>query len=121
MLWENYGDASPLEHGGIWVNVIRSGENTELRIVKNVNLEDGKIAVYDLIVDLSDSWLELDEVMDYIGMDEDNYDMIDLSIGCTDYYNPENFGDSGTIFDNENIEDNYAELQEYLEERGIEV
>lgn len=46
----------------------------------------------DLYVDVSDSWIDREAVMDYIGMTEESFDPVEFAIGCTDYYAWENFG-----------------------------
>lgn len=88
MSYENYGDVNPLEHGGIWVK--RESKN-EYEILKN-NPETNTL--YDLLVDITDSWIEKDSVMSFIGMTEENFNPLQFAIGCTDYYSPENFGNT---------------------------
>lgn len=91
--WTNYGDANPLEHGGIWVKKDEDND-TCFYIIKN-QLIDGdtdKQQVLDLYVDTSDSWIEKKEVMDYIGMVDSNFDLVQFAIGAVETYSYDNFG-----------------------------
>lgn len=115
--WENFGDVNPLKHGGIFIK-----RDTEINpetcfyIVKNVYDCDGeKHIIYDLYVDITDSWIEKQDVMEFIGMTENDFDSIQYAIGCTDYYSMENFG--GNRIECSTIE----ELQEELKKYEIEV
>lgn len=82
----NYGDVNPLEHGGIWVR--QTGKNS-FDILKNIPETN---ELYDLLVEIDDSWIEKDAVMSYIGMTKEDFDPLQFAIGCTEYYSPENFG-----------------------------
>ena len=106
--YENYGDANPLMHGGIWVKKI--GE-TEYEIIKN-DPEDETLS--DLTVDISDHWLQKHDVMSYIGMTEETFDPIHFAIGCTDYHSPDNFG---SFYRNYNEE----KVIKFLKNRGITI
>jgi hypothetical protein len=91
--WFNYGDANPLTWGGTWVMSDEEANGETFRgcyyIIKYTP-ENNEIL--DLYVDVNDSWLERESIMDYIGMTEETYDEIQYAIGCTDYYSYLNFG-----------------------------
>ena len=106
--YKNYGDVNPLDYGGIWVK--QTGE-TEYDIIK-YNPDESTFD--DLLVDISDSWIEHEHVMNYIGMAEETFDPIQFAIGCTEFYSIENFGHSYIIIDRE-------EMIIILKARGIEV
>jgi len=89
--WKAYGDINPLDHGGIWVQ--KESESC-YRIVKFYpeESEENSSQLMDLYVDITDSWIEKDSVMSYIGMTEEDFDPIQYAIGCTEYYSCANFG-----------------------------
>jgi len=102
----NYGDVNPLDHGGIWVKEINEAV---FEIVKNI--PETK-ELYYLEVDITDTWIEKEGVMSFIGMTEEEFNPVWYAIGCTDYYSPENFG---SIYKMET----QTELIEFLNARGI--
>jgi hypothetical protein len=104
--YENYGDVNPLEHGGIWVKQINENE---YEVIKNIPETS---EVYDLSIDITDSWIEKDSIMSFVGMSEEEFDPVWYAIGCTNYYSPENFG---SIYKMESEK----ELIEFLNARGI--
>lgn len=85
----NYGDVNPIEHGGIWVKKI---DNHTFEIIKNIPETN---ELLDLKVDITDSWIERERVMSFIGMTEKEFNPIWFAIGCINYYSADNFG--GTI------------------------
>lgn len=103
----NYGDINPLEHGGIW---LKQTNETEYEIIKN-NPENNLL--YDLSVNISDSWIEKEKVMSFIGMTEETFDPILFAIGCTDYYNFMNFGGKWEV--------SQGELINFLKSHGITI
>jgi hypothetical protein len=105
-IYENFGDVNPLDHGGIWVKQINK---TEYEIVKNIPETN---EIYDLSIDITDSWIEKNDVMSFIGMTNESFDPLWFAIGCTDYYSPENFGSIYKMYDEK-------ELIEFLNARGI--
>lgn len=91
--WSNFGDANPVEHGGIFVKQDSDNSNA-FYIIKNqpIDGEENKQYLFDLYVDTSDDWIEKESVMDYLGMTEEKFDIIQYAIGITEYYNYLNFG-----------------------------
>lgn len=94
MEYTNYGDADFWE-GGIFAANDQDC-NTAYYIVRCEPYPDdneGTCFLFGrLYVDISDSWIDRQAVMDYIGMTEDTFDPAGFAIGCTDYYPWENFG-----------------------------
>jgi hypothetical protein len=104
--YENFGDVNPLDHGGIWVKQINK---TEYEIIKNI---PETLEIYNMSIDITDSWLEKDSVMSYLGMTERDFDPLWFAIGCTDYYGVLNFGEIYKM-------ESEKELMEFLTARGI--
>lgn len=110
--YTNYGDVNPLDYGGIWVKYLG---NNEYDIIQNTPDEEkeNNQSVYDLTVNITDSWIERKLIMSYIGMTEENFDPLEYAIGCINYYAPENFGSSYNM--------STEELIDFLKARNIEV
>lgn len=97
--WVNYGDVSPIEHGGIFV---KKESETTFRIIKLQFVDDEeKNLLWDCYVDITDSWIEKESVIktccDYITEDKPEFN-VHFAIACTDYYSPANFGCNEDIF-----------------------
>lgn len=86
--FKNYGDVNPLDHGGIWVKQIN---NHTFEVIRNIPETN---EVYNMEVDITDSWIEKEEVLSFTGMTEENFDPIWYAFSCTQYYGVENFGNS---------------------------
>jgi hypothetical protein len=110
--WVNYGDVNPIEHGGIFV---KEENETTFRIVKLQFVDDdGKNLLLDLNVDISDSWIEKEAVMNYAGISEADEDFsVNFAIACTEFYSPGNFGC------HENIYLTLEESEEHLKQYDI--
>jgi hypothetical protein len=110
--WVNYGDVNPLVYGGIWIKKFSSNE---FYIVRNFNDNDCSIIYCDsLMIDITESWIEKERVMNYIGMTYHDFDSIQFAIGCIEYYSYENFGNRYKL----NSQD---ELIEELKQHDIEI
>jgi len=89
--WANYGDLNP-EHGSVFLKK----EGDDFRIIKTVEVFDTIdpekcLVIEDVLIDISDSWIEKDQVLSFIGGDETTPDEV-FAVACLDYYGPENFG-----------------------------
>jgi hypothetical protein len=91
--WYAYGDAHPLGigNGGTW---LRPTSDDSFDIIKYYHGHDGIIRVSNLHVDTTDEWIDREAVMNYVGIDANDYDVEWFAMDCTDYYAPENFGDT---------------------------
>ena len=91
----NYGDVNPIEHGGIFV--LQESE-TSFRIVKNEFDGSKKHYLFDLHIDISDTWIDKESVLSYIGMTELDFDPVQYAIGCTEYYSYLEFGGNAEVY-----------------------
>jgi hypothetical protein len=73
--WENFGDANPLEHGGLWL-LQDEGNQTEFNIVQLQIDEDldGRETYYitDGHINVTDEWIDWKSVIDTTGLDADD-------------------------------------------------
>lgn len=90
-MYKNYGDKNFLEYG-ILVEEEKENEIYNMIICRPYSDKENKYIYGLCYVDITDSWIEKNEVMDYIGMSEENFKPIQFAIGCTEYYGLENFG-----------------------------
>lgn len=97
MTWENYGDVNPIEHGGKWIH--KEGETTFRIIRLEFDDHQQKNLLHDLHVDISDSWIDRDDIISYADLSEDtDYFAEDFAIACITYYSVENFGCHENIY-----------------------
>lgn len=112
--WINYEDINPIENGGIFV---QQDGATSFKIIK-LFFDDsiGKNVLWDMYVDVSDTWIDRNAVNEYGDLQQDaaDYDTR-LAIECTSYYAPDNFGCT------ENVFLDLEETAEYLSQYGIQV
>jgi hypothetical protein len=108
--FENYGDINPLQHGGIFIKQI--GE-TEYHIVTNDILEDmeGYSIVGSSIIDITDSWIDIDGVKNSCGITVNNKQLTSDILWYYGHYHCN--GEQETIKNEEVIE--------YLKKYGIEI
>lgn len=90
-MYKNYGDKNFLEYG-VLVEEEKENETYNMIICRPYSDMENKYVYGLCYVDITDSWIEKNEVMDYIGMSEENFEPIQFAIGCTEYYGLENFG-----------------------------
>jgi hypothetical protein len=108
--WENLGDVNPIQHGGFWITQDKDRENC-FYVLSNQPSEEieDQHTFYDLYFDLTDSWIEWDQV-------ESSCDKTDDPLRkCQNlfwYYGGQNFGDAGRTIDTN-------ELKEILDRHSI--
>lgn len=111
-MYLNYGDRNFFEYGCL---VDNDHEENEINILvcRPYDDEENLFQFAECQVDITDSWINRDSVMSFIGMSEEDFDDIQFAIGCIDYYGIENFSDStfGYDFTMEEIKD---KLKYYL-------
>lgn len=106
-MYRNYGDKNFFEYG---VLVDDEHSDTEYDILWCMPFSDkeGMFLYAKCRVDISDSWIDRDTVMQYCGIDENSFDPIQFAISCIDYYGVENFSDPY---------DGYEHDREYIKNR----
>lgn len=92
-MYINYGDVNFFELGCL---VDAEHSDTEIKILYCRPYDDeedkeDKFLFADCEVDITDSWIDKNAVMDYLGMTEKTFDAIQFAIGCINYYGVENF------------------------------
>lgn len=89
-MYINYGDMNFFEYG---VLVDAEHSDTEIKILYCRPFEDVEDQYFfaDCLIDISDTWIDKKSIMDYIGMTEENFDLVFFAIGCIEYYGAENF------------------------------
>lgn len=99
-MYINYGDKNFFEHG-ILVDSEHSDTVFDMLLCEPYSDEEDLYRFAHVQVDISDDWVDVKSVEDYIGMTDETFDPIQFAIGCTEYYSWDNFGaDSyGTNYD----------------------
>ena len=90
-MYVNYGDKNFFERGRLVDNEKSEFEYYILCCEPYPNEED-LFQFGDCVVDLRDSWIDKEGVMNYLGMDQENFDPLQFALGCLDYYSWDNFG-----------------------------
>ena len=111
-MYINYGDKDFFNYGCL---VDFEYSDTEIKILYCIPYDDekNKYLFADCEVNTEDSWIDRNAIMNYLGMNENNFDVIQFAIGCVDYYGAENFSSpyNGYQFTKEEIKEN---LKHYL-------
>lgn len=106
-MYINYGDVDFFEYG---VLVDSEHSDTEIKILYCRPYDDAEdlYLFADCTVDVfADAWIDMGAVMEYLGMTEETFDVVQYAIGCVDYYGVENFSDGyqGYNFTRKEIEE----------------
>lgn len=113
-MYKNYGDVNFFEYG----RLVQKESETEYRIIVCDPYQDqeDKYQFTKALIDITDSWIDKESVMNYGDMTEENFDPIHFALDCISYYGAQNFG---IVFDvsKETIIEN---LDEYLSDEDIE-
>lgn len=91
-MYVNYGDKNFFEYGCL-VDADHSDTEFNILYCRPFDDEDDLYLFADCTVDITDSWIDRQQIMSYIGMSEDNYDPIQFAIGCIEYYGIDEFKD----------------------------
>ena len=97
-MYLSYGDRDFFEHGLL---IDAEHSDTEIMAICCEPYPDKE----DLFqfgvctVDITDSWIDRESVMRFIGMSETTFDPVEFAIGCLNYYNWENFGAMNYAYD----------------------
>lgn len=93
-MYINYGDKNFFEHGVLIDNEHSNTVFDMLLCEPYFDTED----LYEFAhvqVDISDDWINIKAVKDYIGMTDETFNPIQFAIGCIEYYSWDNFGADG--------------------------
>ena len=93
-MYSNYGDKDFFERG-VLVEV-DDHSDTEYNILYCNPYSDIEDCYQfgDCTVDISDSWIDKEAVMSFIGMTDDEFNPVMFAIGCIDYYGISNLASS---------------------------
>lgn len=89
-MYTNYGDKNFFEYG-VLVDSEHSDTSVDIIWCMPYCDEEDAFQFAECQVDTTDSWLEKDAVMSFIGMTTDTFDLVQFAIGCIEYYGIENF------------------------------
>lgn len=111
-MYINYGDKNFFECG-ILVDAEHSDTEIKILYCRPFDDEEDLFLFADCKVDVNDSWIERKTIMDFMGMAEEGFDVIQFAIGCVEYYGVENFSSpyNGYRFTRKEIEES---LKHYL-------
>lgn len=111
-MFVNYGDVNFFELG-ILVDAEHSDTEFSILYCRPYDDEEDLYFFAECEVDVTDSWIDKNAVMDYLGMSAENFNAVQYAIGCIEYYGAENFSSpyNGYQFTKKEIED---QLQHYL-------
>lgn len=115
-MYVNYGDKDFFECG---ILVEAGHSDTEFSILYCVPYpnEDDLFQFGDCKVDIADSWIKKQEVMNNIGMTEMTFNPVQFAIGCIEFYGAENFGAQSYAYDWSQMK--RLEIEEMLKYRLI--
>lgn len=85
------GDVDFFEYGVL----VQNNRDNEYDIIFCRPIYDLSEELYyfgEVTVDLDNTWMDKSAVLDFIGMNNENYNEINFAIGCLEYYGAENFG-----------------------------
>lgn len=106
-MWTNYGDANPLEWGGLWIDKDTDREHCYRAIMLDV-MDDGYL-FNDCYVDVTESWINWEEVLSYVGESSLKTE-VDKVIALLSYYSVLNFGSYERVLSEEEV---LKELEAY--------
>jgi hypothetical protein len=123
-VWENYGDANPIPHGGFWIKKI--GIN-EYEYVELSFVDDTFEFIIDSgLVDLTDDWIDWNAVNKTCDINENTCDEWKVR-ELVWYYGHSNFGSYGEDYtfkyskNYDKQEEVEKEIEEALKGYGIEI
>ena len=90
-MYKNYGDINFFEYG-VLVEEKKKDKIYNIILCRPYFDDDNVFQYGQVTIDITENWLDKNQIMDYIGITENNFDPIQFAIGCTEYYNLVNFG-----------------------------
>lgn len=105
-MFVNYGDKNFFEYG-VLVDSEHSDTEFQILFCRPFDDEEDMFFFADCNVDIDDSWINRDDVLSFIGMNEKEFDPMRYAIGCIEYYGAENFSSpyEGYKFNRKDIEE----------------
>lgn len=97
-MYLNYGDVNFFEHG-ILVDTEHSDTEFPILYCMPYPDEEDLYQFGDCQVDITDSWIDKQAILNYIGMKETEFDPVLFAIGCIEYYGAVNFGADSYCYD----------------------
>lgn len=83
--WLNYGDVNPLDYYGIWISQENTGDYIVVKVINMYDACNGTgYLLEDCMVDITDSWIDLEAVYSFMGID--GTDPIMVALGIVEYY-----------------------------------
>lgn len=116
-MYKNYGDKNFLESGRL-MEPGHDGNTFSFLYCEPYQDSKDMYLFGDGTVDISDSWIDRDAVMSFIGMTQETFDPVVFALGCLDYYSLENFGVEHYAYDWRHM--NRDEILKILKYRDIE-
>lgn len=117
-MYVNYGDKHFFEHGRL-VNTEHS--DTEIQVIycePYPDLED-TYQFAELIIDITDSWIDFAAVCAYAGLDTAHPDPVRYALAAIDYYGPAEFGALDSIVSYDWLHMNRQAILDILKYRMI--
>lgn len=93
--YTNFGDVNFFEYG-CYVRSQNDDTTYDVIYCKPYDDEENLYQYAECYVDISDSWINKEEIMNFIGMEKmptKEVDCIHFAIGCIEYYGIDNFKD----------------------------
>lgn len=90
-MYVNYGDKDFFEHGRL-VDAEHEDNVYDILCCNPYPNEPDQFQFGHCRVDITESWIDREAVMGYIGMTQKDYDPVWLALGCVGYYSWDNFG-----------------------------
>lgn len=97
-MYINYGDKNFFERGRL-VDSEHSDSVLDILVCDPYDDEEDLYKFGECSVDITDSWIDKQAVMDFLGMDSDSFNPIEYALGCIDFYGIENFGACNYTYD----------------------
>lgn len=115
-MYVNYGDKDFFEHG---ILVDTEHSDTEFPVLYCVPYPDEEdlFQFGDCRVDITDTWIQKQEVMEYARMKKEDFNPISFAISCIEYYGAENFGAESYAYDWRHMR--RSEIEKILKHRLI--
>lgn len=89
-MYINYGDKNFWKYGCL-VDSEHSDTCFDILYCNPICDEDDLYYFGNCQVDITDTWIDRNVVLHYIGMTEDTFDAVQFAVGCIEYYGIANF------------------------------
>lgn len=115
-MYINYGDANFFENGCL-VDSEHSDTCFDIIMCNPFCDEEDRYMFGQCQVDITDTWIDRNAILQYIGMTEKTFDSVQYAIGCMNYYSWDNFGAQSYAYEWTNM--TKAEICEILKYQSI--